>query len=75
VASDALIGAQEQVRSRSHRSLVRRLGQWARGRAVEPNTNVHPRDRLPHRDDVSRLEVGLKTGVGPFGLMQRPAAQ
>src|SRR5687768_10614089 len=71
VASEALIDAQDQVRSRSHQSLVRRLGHWASGSALESTTNVHPRDHLPHRDDVSRLEIGPKTGVGPLGLMQR----
>jgi hypothetical protein len=60
VASEALIGAQEQVRSRSHQSLVRRLGSGPAGGALEPNTNVHPRDHFLHRDDVSRLEVGVK---------------
>jgi MrcB-like, N-terminal domain len=61
-ASDyvAHIGALDQVRSRSHEDLVRRLGLWARERGLTPNTNVHPRDLMLHgagRDFLVEVKV------------------
>jgi hypothetical protein len=52
-ASDyrAHIGEHEQVRTRSHESLIRTLGEWAAARGYEPNTNVHPRDLMLHASE------------------------
>jgi MrcB-like, N-terminal domain len=62
----AHIGAQEQVRSRSHEALVDRLGKWARGRGFEPNTNVHPRDlMLHHRNGDLLVEVKVFSAGRP----------
>jgi hypothetical protein len=62
------MSAQEQVRSRSHEALVRRLGEWARSRGFDPNTNVHPRDIILHHDDVDFL---TEVKVFPAGRPHR----
>jgi hypothetical protein len=61
-ASDyrARIAVQEQVRTRSHEDLVRRLGEWSRARGFEPNTHVHPRDLVLHGDEHGNLLVEVK---------------
>jgi hypothetical protein len=64
----AHIGAQEQVRSRSHEALVDRLGKWARRRGFEPNTNVHPRDLMLHQDNGDLL---VEVKVFPVGRPRR----
>jgi MrcB-like, N-terminal domain len=64
----AHIGAQEQVRSRSHEALVDRLGKWARHRGFEPNTNVHPRDLMLHHDHGALL---VEVKVFPAGRPRR----
>lgn len=56
----ARITATEQTRSRSHEGLVARLGEWAQVRGFDPNTNVHPRDLVLHRDDAEDCLVEVK---------------
>jgi hypothetical protein len=55
----------EQVRTRSHETLVARLGKWAIGRGFDPNTSEHPRDLILHRDEGPDCLVEVK--VFPVG--------
>lgn len=69
----AHIAAAEQVRTRTHEALVRRLGEWAMVRGFTPNTNVHPRDLMLHRDIGIDCLVELKvfpTGRPKEGLRE-----
>ncbi|GAB3236478.1 hypothetical protein GCM10027447_34870 [Glycomyces halotolerans] len=61
----AQISAAVQVRTRSHETLVDRLGRWAETRGFEPNTNVHPRDLVLHRSQGPDCLIELK--VFPAG--------
>lgn len=56
----AHIRSQDQVRSRTHEDLVRRLGEWSRSRGFKPNTNVHPRDLVLHHPTDGDLLVEVK---------------
>jgi hypothetical protein len=56
----ANIEAAVQIRSRSHETLVKRFGEWARGRGFEPNTGLHPRDLVLHQDQGPDYLVEVK---------------
>lgn len=60
----ASVGAQEQVKSRSHEKLVRTLGEWAQSRGYQPNTFVHPRDLILHGAEYNLL---VEVKVFPAG--------
>jgi hypothetical protein len=72
----AHIEAAEQVRSRPHERLVARLGKWAANRGFQPNTNVHPRDLVLHRDDQELLvEVKVFAAGRPKGPLRECVGQ
>jgi len=54
-----------QSKSRFHETLVRKFGDWVAERGFEPNTRVHPRDLVLHRDEGPDCLVEVK--VFPTG--------
>jgi len=69
----ANVKAAVQVRSRSHETLVRRLGEWARDRGFDPNTALPPRDLVLHQAQGPDYLVEVK--VFPPGKPLRGARE